>query len=1221
MTKLVMLFITLGVSLLVTLISPTAEDGLEPPTFTISSHELTYDGERHTVGFDSIEHPRLADGHLSLEWYREGELVSVSGSGVSVRDVSDSGVYTCRLTFTLDGESVSVDTPPFNITVRKAELDIPTTEPLVYTGMPQLARLYSTSLYSVVNTPYTDAGVHSVSVILADSDNYTWRGCEGAVASVPLVIMPAENFFAEEPRVSDYFAGERPSPQGLSAFGEVEFLYSDSYSGSYTETPPASAGGYYFIARVEENENFAGLETSPRRFYVIEDTALGMRIETAPGRTRYLAFDEFSPEGLSVLVTYASGRFEVLDSSRLGFEYVGGGDSFRYGESGVYVTYLDLRLLLPITVERRKYDLSSVIFGDVSLVYNGERQSVSYTGELPKGLDGISPTVTVMGGGSAVGSYPISLVFSTESRDYEIPEPISALLHITPMPVTVEWEDTTFVYDGGQKSPRAFFTTEHSERVELSVSGAAHLAGDGYLAIAVSLDDNYTLVGDRCEFRIAKARYDTSGIVWVGGGYTYDGSVKEVSLAGLPAGVTVIGYSDNRASLAGEYHARAILRYDARNYEAPEVPECVWSIARAGYDISGISLKGGEFIYDGYEHLPTVIGRMPIGIDGIPLTYELSRGPVNVSDGRVSVELRFYSASPNYVAPDSIYATVSIIPREVVVLWQDILAVYDGEYHAPIASAAECDITVSGGGILAGEYEVLASTANTNYTVKNYRGTLIIRKAENRFTSALAVDNIFEGDAPHPSAEAYFGEVSYRYYHASDMSREVSLPLSAGEYFVVAVVPESENYLALVSSPVAFSVVTVVPVSIEVTPRKTSFRAFESITPDDIFVRVACNDGSSFVADFSTLEIIYESGDSFRFSDSCVTVRYGDFSSEIDVSVSRADYDMSGVRWSELTFTYDGKDHRAELLGLPEGVRVVEYIGGVGRFAGSYPIEVVLDYDEENYNPPKVAAATLIIAKKTVKIPTVPSLIYDMKEHEITISADEYYQKNKIFVKSLGKHTVDITLRDPENFVFENGSDSAEVTVSVLLGKGAKIAIFCGALLLLLLLLILIFLVLKKRLRIRRFLASVRCHATLARESDSPRALATREPPMLMEGRLLSVDTERADALISDSLARDLVVREEEAIYTDGRRKSIVNVDSLSEHFASGDRVDVNSLKAIGLVPQDTAFVKVLARGVIDKPLSVYANDFSPAAVKMIALTGGEARRVVTLRKKGNKKK
>ena len=117
------------------------------------------------------------------------------------------------------------------------------------------------------------------------------------------------------------------------------------------------------------------------------------------------------------------------------------------------------------------------------------------------------------------------------------------------------------------------------------------------------------------------------------------------------------------------------------------------------------------------------------------------------------------------------------------------------------------------------------------------------------------------------------------------------------------------------------------------------------------------------------------------------------------------------------------------------------------------------------------------------------------------------------------------------------------------------------------------------------------------------------------------MSSERADELISDSLAKDLVKKGREVVYTEGNAKSIINVDTISASFLAGERVDVNSLKAKSLVPYDTAYLKVLARGIVDKPLSVYANDFSLSAVKMIALAGGKSVKAstVTKRKSGEK--
>jgi ribosomal protein L15 len=56
-------------------------------------------------------------------------------------------------------------------------------------------------------------------------------------------------------------------------------------------------------------------------------------------------------------------------------------------------------------------------------------------------------------------------------------------------------------------------------------------------------------------------------------------------------------------------------------------------------------------------------------------------------------------------------------------------------------------------------------------------------------------------------------------------------------------------------------------------------------------------------------------------------------------------------------------------------------------------------------------------------------------------------------------------------------------------------------------------------------------------------------------------------------------------------------------------------MKDKGIIPSDAKYVKVLARGIIDKPINIIANSFSLSAVKMIALTGGSAKRAPTTNK------
>ncbi len=109
---------------------------------------------------------------------------------------------------------------------------------------------------------------------------------------------------------------------------------------------------------------------------------------------------------------------------------------------------------------------------------------------------------------------------------------------------------------------------------------------------------------------------------------------------------------------------------------------------------------------------------------------------------------------------------------------------------------------------------------------------------------------------------------------------------------------------------------------------------------------------------------------------------------------------------------------------------------------------------------------------------------------------------------------------------------------------------------------------------------------------------------------------------ISDETAEHFVNIEEEKPEDDigddeeaptGRKKGIVNIDSISDAFNNGEIVNLTSLKARGLVPKNIHYVKVLARGHLNKALTVKAHDFSLDAVKMIIMAGGNT---VQLKKK-----
>ena len=101
------------------------------------------------------------------------------------------------------------------------------------------------------------------------------------------------------------------------------------------------------------------------------------------------------------------------------------------------------------------------------------------------------------------------------------------------------------------------------------------------------------------------------------------------------------------------------------------------------------------------------------------------------------------------------------------------------------------------------------------------------------------------------------------------------------------------------------------------------------------------------------------------------------------------------------------------------------------------------------------------------------------------------------------------------------------------------------------------------------------------------------------------VKVSEVNELLTDEEADRLVVRGTRK--ADTTRKGIVNIDRLAEAFEDGTYVTIEEMKArVPGFDKRMTYVKVLARGTLNKRLTVEADDFSAEAKKMILLTGGQ---------------
>ena len=120
---------------------------------------------------------------------------------------------------------------------------------------------------------------------------------------------------------------------------------------------------------------------------------------------------------------------------------------------------------------------------------------------------------------------------------------------------------------------------------------------------------------------------------------------------------------------------------------------------------------------------------------------------------------------------------------------------------------------------------------------------------------------------------------------------------------------------------------------------------------------------------------------------------------------------------------------------------------------------------------------------------------------------------------------------------------------------------------------------------------------------EEPVVEETVEEPVVLE----EVSAYEADEIAEEKHVEVHVEEDVEYISAKDAKKAIINIDTISNAYEAGEVVDLASLKEKGLVDKRAKSLKILARGSINKPLTIKAGEFSNTAIKMIVLTGGTA--------------
>ena len=1165
---------------------------LVEPRFSISSLEFSYDGKKHSLGFDYLSHPLAEKGQFSFVWYKNSEPILNSSPTLEILNVYDSGEYFCKLTFSFCGDFVHVTTPTVSVNVNKMIIKTPEITALKYTGLPQLPSVPESPFYSFCDELFTDVGTHYVTLTLYDFENCRWSAENSEKTLVSFEILQAENEFTVSPSCENIYEGEALRIEYKLKFG-VGFAEYSKDGLTWSETLPQEAGKYYLRITAAGTENYTELISDILEFTVYDEVCTGIKIDKYPDKTKYPAFEILDLSGSEFSAYYNSGRSEKIDHSSLKIEYKNGA-CFLVTDSSATVVYKGYSVPVAVSVFPAEYDISGVIFDDCETTYNGLRHTVNTVCDIV-GKDGIALGYKITGGGIDAGEYSVTLSFTTDSINYNVPAPITKKLTVKPMSLPVVYTNIEFVYDGTPKIPSATIIGAQGMSISVTLLGAATDAGV-YIATANLSDKNYTLENVSVEFRILKADFDVSGVVWSAEKFVYNGENHSVFISGLPNGIKLLGYVNSSFSDAGSYIAEAAVSYDEKNYNSPGRFTHSWSVERADYVFGDFGFSDSEFIFDGAAHYPIVSGSAPTGIDGISLQYSFSDGAVHVSEGRKAVTVTFESLSKNYNVPQPVTAYVEILPKPIEIEWGALTFVYDGSEHIPISKSSECKVKITGIGVDAGEYVAFAVSENQDYEIVNNQKTFTITKAENSWITEISASDIYDGDSVCVLAEALAGEIVYRFYKNAELSEEVEAPLQIGTYYVVCEALESKNYNALISEAIQFSVLEILPVELKVEFLEPIV-AMKALTDIKFIAYLLNNNGSHTPLGNEEISAVYQRADVFLAGDTALTVFAGGFSLDLEISVAKSVIELPFIA----PLTYNGEVRLPPELSSP--LFTTDFSGA--KDAGKYVINFTLT-DSENYEFKDGISTSLLLINRA---PITLSVNKNGSSYEIAegavFSSDElfceYYEENgKIYLR-INNPNYDLT-------VIPREEKSGGIYVLI---------VFLTALVIVLtsLGLYIVFARKEKRVAIANSSMNEKGAETVksAQKSTLSEKSSSIEPPL---ATLLAVDESYANNLISDLVAKSLITEEDRVVETDGKRRYILNLDTISDNFSAGESVNINDFKKKGLLPQDAKYVKILARGVIDKPITILANSFSLSAVKMIALTGGNAKRVRTVKRK-----
>ncbi len=349
--------------------------------------------------------------------------------------------------------------------------------------------------------------------------------------------------------------------------------------------------------------------------------------------------------------------------------------------------YLAGRVTVVVTVEKGDATLNKA---NATTAYTYDGKSHTLTGLVASGETTFTYNDEAFEGAKNAGSYGIT-VSVAESKN-RLAGTFTVYLTIAKKQITIAANAQTSVY--GEALAALTATAElaegdAAESVYTLEKEAGDTVGEYEISVNVVPNDNYEVTQTaNARYTITKATYDMTGVTFANKTVTYDGSEKTITISGdLPQGVSV-DYQNNARTNAGEITATASFTGDAQNYFAIEDMTAKLTIAKATYDMSGVTFANKAATYDGAEKSIEITGDLP---QGVSVRYENN---TRTNAGETTATAIFTGDAENYTAIENMTATLTInkaAARLLNDLWTKSYT-YDGHEHWPAGMMASGSI-------------------------------------------------------------------------------------------------------------------------------------------------------------------------------------------------------------------------------------------------------------------------------------------------------------------------------------------------------------------------------------------------------------------------------------------------------------------------------------------------------------------------------------------------